>query len=136
MTLDQLAIEFNQKIMQVEPRPLGLMDPSEMAFSATSMREEVQEMLDAYDLGDLVGVVDAMTDLDFFLRGIRYKHGITEELYEKIFQVVFDCNMKKTLGQPKPTRSELALDAIKPITWVGPEDKIRELLEQHMDAGQ
>lgn len=136
MNPDDMAIEFNQQIMKIEPRKLGLMDPAEMAFSAKALREEIIEMLDAYDDGDLVGLIDALTDLDFFLRGIRYKHGITPELYNKIFAVVWGKNMKKELGKPKPTRCELALDAIKPVGWVGPEDEIRRLLEEHMDSGQ
>lgn len=136
MTPDEMAAEFNQKVMKIEPRKLGMMDPAEMAFAAKSLREEIVEMVDAFDLGDLVGVVDALIDLDFFRRGILYKHGITPELYEKLFAVVWSKNMKKELGQPKPTRCELALDAIKPIGWVGPEDEIRQLLEEHMDAGQ
>lgn len=136
MTLDEMAAEFNRKVMKIEPRQLGMMDPAEMAFAAKSLREEIVEMVDAFDLGDLVGVVDALIDLDFFRRGILYKHGITPELYEKLFAVVWSKNMKKELGQPKPTRCELALDAIKPVGWVGPEDEIRQLLEEHMDAGQ
>lgn len=132
----ELVALFNQKIMKIDPRPIGLMDPAEMAFSAKSLREEIVEMVDAYDSGDLVGVIDALIDLDFFRLGILYKHGITEELYEKLFTVVWSKNMKKELGQPKPTRCELALDAIKPPGWVGPEDEIRQLLEEHMDAGQ
>ena len=132
----ELVALFNQKIMLIDPRPLGLMDPAEMAFSATSLREEIVEMLDAYDQGDLVGVIDALIDLDYFRRGILYKHGITPELYEKLFCVVHGKNMQKVLLPSKSTRNELPLDALKGPGWVGPEDEIRQLLEEHMDAGQ
>lgn len=132
----ELVQVFNQEIMKVQPRSLGLMDPAEMAFSVKALREEVTEMMEAYDLGDLVGVVDALIDLDFFRRGILYKHGITPDLYDKLFAVVWGKNMEKRLGTPKATRCELAMDATKPADWVGPEDQIRALLEEHMDRGE
>jgi len=127
---------FNQVIIGIEPRPLGLMDPSEMSFSLDALREEIKEMSDAYDAGDLVGVIDALADLDYFRRGILYKHGITPDLYDRIFEAVHQCNMSKRLGAPKPSRAQLAEDAIKPEGWVGPEDRIRQLLEEHMDRGE
>ena len=136
MLKNKMVIAFNREIMKVQPRQLGLMDPAEMAFSVKALREEIVEMVDAYDRGDLVGVVDALIDLDYFRRGILYKHGITPELYDRLFQAVHHKNMCKELGQPKSSRSELALDAIKPHSWEGPEDQLRLLLEEHMDSGQ
>lgn len=131
-----MVMKFNQQVLGIAPRPLGLMDPSEMAFSVSALREEIGEMSDAYDIGDLVGVVDALADLDFFRRGILYKHGIPPELYDKIFAVVYEKNMEKRLGKPKEGRDQLPMDACKPDDWVGPEEEIRRLLEEYMDRGE
>lgn len=131
-----MVMDFNRKVIGIEPRPLGLMDPAEMSFSLKALREEIAEMSDAYDQGDLVGVVDALADLDYFRRGILYKHGITPELYDRIFAVVHECNMQKKMMPSKPTRNELPMDALKNVGWVGPEERIRELLEEHMDRGE
>lgn len=131
-----MVMNFNQKILGIEPRPIGLMDPAEMSFSVKALTEEIEEMSLAFDKGDLVGVIDALADLDYFRRGILYKHGITPQLYDKIFAVVHECNMGKCLGTPKASRAELPEDAVKPDDWIGPEDEIRRLLEEYMDAGQ
>lgn len=133
---NQMVQVFNQQILGIEPRPVGMMDPAEMAFSVKALRLEIIEMADAYDQGDLVGVVDALIDIDFFRRGILYKHGITPELYDRLFSVVYEKNMQKQLGKSKPDRAELPMDAIKPEGWMGPEEEIRRLLEEHMDAGE
>jgi len=133
---NEMVKAFNQVVIGIDPRPIGLMDPAEMSFSLKALREEIDEMSLAYDRGDLVGVVDALADLDYFRRGILYKHGITPGLYDRVFAVVHECNMSKRLGVPKPERSELPEDAVKPEGWVGPEERIRQLLEEHMDSGE
>lgn len=133
---NEMVRKFNQQVLSIDPRPLGLMDPAEMSFSLEALREEVTEMADAYDKGDLVGVVDALIDLDFFRRGILYKHGVTPELYDKMFEVVARKNMEKVQGRCKENRDFLPFDAVKPDDWVGPEEELRILLEQHMDSGE
>lgn len=129
VTNRQRVMQFNREVLGIEPRPLGMMDAAEMSFSEGAIREELVELRNAFDAGDLVGVVDALVDLDFFLRGIVYKHGITPEMYSRIFAVVHEANMRKVLGKPKESRCQLGEDAIKPDGWESPEDKIRAILE-------
>lgn len=136
MMKNKMVARFNLEKLSIQPRRLGLMDPAEMSFSIGALREEIDEMSEAFDLGDLVGVVDALIDLDFFRRGILYKHGISPELYDKLFSVVYQKNMEKVVGVKRGREHYSVVDVVKCEGWVGPEDQLRELLEEHMDRGE
>lgn len=134
ITNRQKVIHFNREILGIATRPIGLMDPAEMMLSLKQLREEIQEIEDAFNEGNLVGVVDGLVDLDYFARGVVYKHGISPMLYRKCFAAVHDANMAKMLGKKKG-RDEFGdvADAVKPEGWIAPEEKIRVLLEEAMD---
>lgn len=129
------VVTFNQQILGVQPRKLGLMRPDEFSLSLTQLREEIKEMEDAYDEGGLVGVVDGLIDLHFYLLGVIYKHGIPEILYEKLFDQVYQANMTKVRGvNAKREGFGDAADAVKPEGWIAPEDRISRLLENFLDG--
>lgn len=130
------VVEFNQKVLNIKPRELGLMDHDEFQLSLAQFREETGEIAQAYDIGDLVGVIDGVIDLHFFLLGVVYKHGIPEELYKDLFMAVADANMEKKLGV-KSGREGFgnSADAIKPEGWVAPEVRIRNLIEKYLEKG-
>ena len=120
---------FNRKVLGIEPRQIGLMDPMEFKLSMTQLREEIREMEEAYEHGDLIAVVDGMVDLDYFLKGVVYKHGIMAPIYNEIFKVVHDANMQKKLGVKSGREGfDGAADAVKPAGWVAPEEKIGLIL--------
>lgn len=129
----QRVIQFNQEILGIGERPVGLLDAAEMMLSLKQLREEIQEMEDAFNKGDLVGVVDGLVDLDFFTRGVVYKHGLCPEAYSRCFKAVFEANMQKALGKKKG-RDEFGdvADAIKPEGWQPPEELIRTILEEYV----
>lgn len=131
------VVQFNLQVLGIQDRKLGLMSPNEFSLSLKQLREEVKEMEEAYDRGDLVGVVDGMVDLNFFLLGVVYKHGISEKLYEKLFSAVSQANMEKKKGV-KSGREGFgdAADAIKPEDWVPPEERIATLLDEEFKGQQ
>lgn len=131
MSNHKLVVQFNQEVLGVEPRKLGLMPPLEFSLSLKQLREEVTEMEEAYDKGDLVGVVDGLIDLNYFLLGVVYKHGISEETFNELFSVVHEANLEKKLGVKKGREGfGGSADAVKPEGWVPPEDRINEILSR------
>lgn len=121
---------FNKQVLGIEPRDLGMMPKDEFKLSMAQLREEIEEIEEAYDEGNLVGVVDGLIDLDYFHKGIIYKHGINYAIYHMLFGQVHESNMTKKKGV-KETRRGFgdAADAIKPQGWVAPETKIYETLK-------
>lgn len=135
MSIHSKVVSFNREILSIQERPVGLMSPNEFNLSMRQLREEISEMEDEYDRGNLVGVVDGMIDLHFFLLGVIYKHGLKEELYEKLFHEVYSANMEKKAGVKKGREGfGNAADAVKPEGWIPPEERLARILENHMDG--
>lgn len=121
--------DFNRNVLGIESRDLGMMPREEFKLSMKQLREEITEIEEAYEKGDLVGVVDGLIDLDYFHKGIIYKHGINYAIYNMLFGQVHDCNMTKKKGVKKGREGfGNAADAVKPEGWVSPEVKIYETL--------
>ncbi len=129
MNNHKMVVHFNQRVLGITPRPIGMMQQNEFELSLTQLREEVDEMELAYKEGDFVKLLDGMIDLNFFLLGVVYKHGVDEETFNKAFQAVYEANMEKKLGV-KQGREGFggAADAVKPEGWVPPEDRIQAIL--------
>src|SRR5690606_17093109 len=58
------------------------------------IKEEWQELSEAYDQRNGVGVLDALVDLQYVLRGLVCRLGLQNE-FTDAFQVVHDDNMTK-----------------------------------------
>ena len=126
------VVDFNQNILGIAVRELGVQDTDEFALSLAQMHEELGEMKDAYNQGDFVALIDAMIDLQYFLLGVMYKNGLNVKLYEQIFTAVHDCNVTKKMGvKANRTGFNGAADAVKPEGWVAPETMIQQILEMH-----
>jgi len=128
--LQALVIDFNQRVLKVEPKPtIALQDPDAFRLSLAQMREELDEMENAYEQGDLIGVIDGLIDLDYFHKGVVYKHGIGVALYNELFVAVHEANMEKKLGvnHNRPGFNGAA-DAVKPEGWLPPEDRLRAII--------
>lgn len=125
------VVEFNRDILGISERSLGMQTEDEFALSIHQLREEVDEALNAYKQSDFIGLIDALCDLEYFLFGVMYKNGLTEELHDKIFTAIHVANMNKKLGV-KQSRQGYgnSADAVKPANWVAPEVAIARILEQ------
>lgn len=122
---------FNQEILGIAKRDLGWMEENEFQLSLKQLREEIDEIEEAYQNQDLVGVIDGLIDLDYFHKGVIYKHGIQEPLYNDLFLAVHQANMEKKKGV-KATRQGFgnAADAVKPEGWLPPEKRLQKILRQ------
>lgn len=120
-------IDFNQLILGIEQREKGLLAPDEFAISHKCLAEEVEEFIIAHDAGNLIGSIDAIIDNIYFAFGILYKLGLNAEEINRCIAAVHLCNMTKKRGT-NAKRDTGAADAIKPADWIGPEDRIKEIL--------
>lgn len=121
---------FNQEILGIKPRNLGLQEFEECKLSYAQISEEADEFMTACIQQDYVKAIDACIDSIVFAKGILYKMGVDEELFHKIFAVVMDANMQKKIGIKKGREGFNAVDAVKPENWVSPESRIEELLNE------
>tara|TARA_Y100000310_G_C20496354_1_gene721735 strand:+ start:459 stop:809 length:351 start_codon:yes stop_codon:yes gene_type:complete len=110
-------------------RPVGMQSQDEFDLSMRQLQEEQNEIMQAYAADDFIGVLDGLFDLQYFLFGIFYKNGINAETYEKIFTVIHNCNMTKVKGIKAGREGFDAADAVKPESWVSPEEQISKILE-------
>jgi len=81
---------------------------------AGMMAEEVVEFLRAAARGDIVGMADALVDLDVFLKGTASMMGLP---WKALFDDVDRANMGKERGA---TKRGFRDDITKPPGWVGP----------------
>lgn len=122
------VVKFNQEILGVVPRPLGLQPQQEAALSFTQLIEEANEFDDAWGEQDFIGAIDSCIDSIFFAMGILYKMGVTPEKFDRIFDAVTQANMSKKIGVKEGREGFDAADAIKPADFKSPEEAIAEIL--------
>jgi predicted HAD superfamily Cof-like phosphohydrolase len=124
------VIDFNQRVLHVLPRPLGLLNEAETEITAKCLREESDEFEAAIAEGDFIGAVDALVDSIYFAIGGLYKLGLTAESIEQSIFAVHNANMEKKLGVNARRGDGSAADAVKPEGWVGPEERISVILDR------
>lgn len=123
------VVEFNQRVLKIDQRPIGMLLQHEYEISAKCLNEELEEFSDAYATGDLVGMIDAITDLKYFADGILYKMGLTARTIDEVGRAVHEANMEKKLGVNARRGDGSAADAVKPEGWVAPEERIAKILD-------
>lgn len=126
----ELVAEFQFKVLGNPWNPqVRFMSDQDMKMSEVQLKEEVTEMMEAYEKGDLVGTVDACLDLMYFVWGILYRMGVSGEKALLCFQEVHRANMGKVRGvNPHRLGLEGADDAYKPQGWKGPEEAMLKIL--------
>ena len=116
--------EFNDKIIKLKSTPF--LNKERREWFKTVVNEELTEFMHAHDALDRVGMLDAIIDLIFFIIGRAQELGFTESQFERAFDAVYKCNLRKDKGN-KGRGSDT--DATKPADWIGPEEKIKSILE-------
>jgi predicted HAD superfamily Cof-like phosphohydrolase len=105
------------------------LDSAEKQYRISCLREEIEEYNEAETMTDQY---DALIDLLVFTVGSLYRHGFP---LQEGFDVVMDCNLQKVPGN-NPHKSDKAraeykgVDLVKPAGWLGPEDKLIQILVQ------
>lgn len=121
-------IDFNQRVLGIDPRELGPMSEPEFKATIKAFLEEVEELEEAHQHHDFIGQIDAVVDLIYFAYGALYKMGLTAKQILDISQAVHDANMEKKLGVVAKRGNPLG-DAVKPEGWIGPEERIADILD-------
>jgi len=96
---------------------------------ARFLAEELQEFIQAFQDGQIVGVADALADLVYVALGTAYKMGLP---FNDIWYAVHHANMQKVRGTTKRGNK---VDAMKPEGWVGPEATIARAIDRKLDHG-
>lgn len=124
----QQVKEFNEEIINLEivSRP-ALLKSERVDWFLNVVNEEANEFAEAWKSADTVGMLDALIDMAYFLLGRVYECGFTEAEWDKCFAAVHECNMTKRKGNKGRGSDD---DAVKDADWVGPEERIREILNQ------
>lgn len=107
---------------QDSPTPLP---QDRIIHRADFMAEELAEFLQSPP-DDLVAQSDALIDLIYFALGTFVEMGIDPA---PLFEAVHQANMDK-LWDGEPRYHPVTNKTIKPAGWVGPEARIRALIEQ------
>ena len=124
--------EFNRTVLGIPTRHLTFQDKDELELSLKQLREEIDEFNQAAKKRDFLAALDALIDLEYFLLGVLYKHGVDEELHENLFTAVHEANMLKKAGVKKERgKHGNAIDANKPEEWTDPTVLFARIIEEH-----
>jgi predicted HAD superfamily Cof-like phosphohydrolase len=101
-TLDRVQIFHETYGLPVKNSP-DISDAKTNALRVNLLEEEVQELKDALAAGDIVEVLDALTDIQYVLDGAYLSFGLAH-LKEPAFAEVQRSNMSKLGLDGKPIR--------------------------------
>lgn len=116
--------KFNDEIIHL--KTTQFLDKERREWFKTVVNEELSEFFQAHEALDRVGMLDAIIDLIIFVIGRAQELGYSESQFERAFDEIIKCNMRKQPGNKGRGSDE---DAIKPAGWIGPEEKIKRILE-------
>lgn len=122
------VFDFNDKVINVGPREIGLLSEDELKYAMAAMAEERQEFAEAHHKQDLISAVDAVIDQLYFGIGFLRRMGLTAQQVSDCMTAVHTANMEKKLSLAVQKRVEGVPDAAKPEGWVGPEERIAFIL--------
>lgn len=128
----QQVKEFNEEIINLKTvDPAHSLDGKRVDWFLNVVNEEAHEFEEAWKKADTIGMLDALIDMAYFLLGRVYECGFTEAEWDKCFAAVHECNMTKRKGNKGRGSDD---DAVKDTDWVGPEERIREILNQSVES--
>ncbi len=125
--VDQV-FDFNDRVIGIGKREIGLLSEQELTYAMAAMKEEATEFKTAHDQQDVIGAVDAVIDQMYFCIGFLARMGLSSEQVSQCMSAVHTANMEKNLSRAVQKRVEGVADAAKPEGWVGPEERIAFIL--------
>lgn len=107
--------EFNKAFGIESPMFPSLVGEDVYELREKLMAEENEEYLDSCQLKDLVGVLDALCDMQYILLGTVISHGL-EDVFVSAFNEVHRSNMSKLDSDSRPViNGKQVLDVSKPM---------------------
>jgi len=104
--------------------PPRMLPEGENRFRYDFLQEELDEYIDAVNVGDMVKAYDALLDLIVVAYGCLVRHGFP---YEPGMDAVMTANEQKTPGR-NTSRNGHEFDLVKPAGWQGPESRLEAIL--------
>ena len=95
------------------------------------VEETVKELLPAMARGDLPKIADSLVDSLYVHIGAALEYGLP---LQKIWDIVQECNMAKVDPITGKVRYREDGKVLKPDGWVGPDERIKKLLEEQMPS--
>lgn len=129
------VVDFNANVLEISRRTPNFQDKDEFKLSMHQLKEEIEEIEEAYNNADFIGLLDGLIDLEYFLLGIFYKNGISEATHSELFDAVHKANMLKKMGTKPGREGYSSADAFKPDSWTDPELKIARILDKVRERG-
>lgn len=103
-----------------------------MRYRNLFLEEELEELQEAYDEGNLTKLVDSLIDLVYVAYGTAIFAGVSPVAWRECWDAVHDANMAKRRAENSgESKRHSSLDVIKPVGWVNPEETIAEILAYH-----
>lgn len=127
-TVIDSIVTFNQRILEIDQRPISMMNAEEVEHTTSCLFEEVGEFSLAASMSDVVLSIDSLVDLIYFAIGAMYKFGLTRTQIEECILAVHYANMTKRRGVVERRAVKGAADAVKPEGWQSPETRISKIL--------
>jgi len=110
-----LAMMYAKYGFPVATQPT-LIDPHHMDQRINHISEELTELVDAHDRGNIHEIADALVDLVVLVKGTAVMMGLP---WESLWREVHRANSSKVVGV-NPKRPDHKHDLVKPEDWVAP----------------
>jgi len=122
-----MVVEFSTKFdvpVAASPRQLPL---DEFKYRHEFLREELDELVEAYEYGDLLKQADALVDLVYVALGTAAMMGLP---WGGLFAAVHEANMRKVRAASDDPNKRHRFDVRKPPGWVPPDVEMERLLRE------
>jgi hypothetical protein len=123
------VVRFNEEILKSQRLSKRIPGNEIVTHRCYCLLEEVKEYREACHEGDYIGAIDALLDLMYFAVGGLHHLGLTPTEMAECGRIVHQANMNKQSGKVERRAVEGVADAIKPVSYVPPEETMRKYLE-------
>lgn len=110
---------FNREVTALPiPAIPQILNESRLEWSLTALNEELSELREATEAGDVLESADALIDIVYFALGRLCEMGVPAEA---VMDEVQRANMTKVRGELSKRPGSLGHDAVKPADWKAPD---------------
>jgi predicted HAD superfamily Cof-like phosphohydrolase len=116
------VLDFHEKFgVPLAPKHT-LLEGETLKFRLDFLQEELNELREAHETGNLEDAVDALIDLEVVLHGTSQFMGISQEAYQEHWDAVHEANMaKERCTDASQSKRGTSLDIRKPMDWTAPD---------------
>ena len=111
---------FSIKFELPQLRHPGFLDPDDMVYRIDFIQEELDELIDATDAGDLEGALDALVDIMYVTLGTAWLMNLPiMDAWDRVHHANMQKERVVTNTDPRSKRHH-HLDIVKPTDWHPP----------------